>query len=299
MTRSPKIFQWKWSPGSHLTLDRPVLMGILNVTPDSFSDGGRYVKPDDALARADEMQRQGAELIDVGGESTRPGARRISTQEQIDRVVPSIEKICSRLSLPVSIDTTDAKVAQAALDVGASIVNDVSAGFDDEDMFSLVAQRQCGLILMHRRVAPQDDAYSTEYESEPDYVDVVGDVGRFLLGRAEMAMADGVDASSIMLDPGLGFGKSVAQNWHLIQASDRLCGLGYPVLGAASRKSFLTAICGSDVPPADRGAASVAASILQYKGGCRLFRVHDVGLHAIGLAGAARVGESAGGPAMM
>lgn len=296
MTRSHKPYQWKWSPGQGLLLDRPVLMGILNVTPDSFSDGGLHSTPRDAVRRAIQMQQQGAELIDVGGESTRPGADRVNVADQIDRVVPVIKAIDEQLSLPISIDTTSAEVADAALKAGATIVNDVSAGQEDVEMLPMAGSRQCGLILMHRLLPPDEDVYSTEYEDEPVYEDVVEVVRTFLRERAQAAESVGVPSEAIVLDPGLGFGKSIAQNWQLINESSRFLDIGYPVLGAASRKSFLTAVCGTDVPPADRGPASVAASILQFQGGCRLFRVHDVALH---MAGLARAGEPDHGPAMM
>ncbi len=296
MMRSHQPYEWKWSSSNTLLLDRPVLMGILNVTPDSFSDGGLYATPQDAVRHAIDMQQQGVELIDVGGESTRPGADRVSVVDQIDRVVPVIKAIDAKLSLPISIDTTSAEVADAALKAGAAIVNDVSAGQEDPDILPLAAHWQCGVILMHRLLPPDQDVYSTEYAQAPAYGDVVEVVRNFLLERAQAAEAAGVPGDAIVLDPGLGFGKSVEQNWQLINECNRLVDMGYPLLGAASRKSFLTSICGEDVAPADRGPASVTASIRQFQGGCRLFRVHDVALHVAGLA---RAGESDLGPAMM
>ncbi len=299
MSRSSKPYRWNWSPENDLVLDRPVLMGILNVTPDSFSDGGLHSSPRDALKRALEMHGHGARLIDIGGESTRPGADRITPSGQIDRVVPVIKAIRERLSLPISIDTTSAEVAEAALMAGANIVNDVSAGMEDIDMLAMAASRRCGLILMHRLLPPDRDVYSTDYEAAPRYGDVVEVVSTFLLERAEAAEAAGVSTEAIVLDPGLGFGKSVAQNWQLINECSRLAQIGYPLLGAASRKSFLTTICGPESSPVDRGPASVAASILQFQGGIRLFRVHDVGLHEAGLSRAACDREGDPGPAMM
>lgn len=296
MSGRSKSRRWRWSPDGVLAPDRPTLMGILNVTPDSFSDGGLHWTPRDAVERAIQMHREGAEMLDIGGESTRPGADRISSEEQIDRVVPVIKAIRDHLPLPISIDTTSAEVAEAALSSGASVINDVSAGHEDDAMLSLAARWRCGLILMHRTLPPDQDSYSTDYEVEPEFDDVIDVVRSFLLERAAAAESAGVLPESIMLDPGLGFGKSVEQNWQLINGCSDLTTLGYPVLAAASRKSFLTTICGADVAPADRGPASVAASIIQFQGGCRLFRVHDVALHAAGLAGAA---ESDSGPAMM
>ncbi|MCH2132519.1 MAG: dihydropteroate synthase [Phycisphaerales bacterium] len=283
--------QWRLSPTLSIELDQPRLMGILNITPDSFSDGGSYASADLAAERALEMESQGATIIDVGGESTRPGADRIDARDQVARVVPVITAIRRHSEIPISIDTTLSAVAEAAVDAGAQAINDVSAGLEDPGILALAARRNCGLILMHRLRPPGEDCFSTQYRQPPSYDDVVGEVGRFLRDRAQAAREAGVAAETIVVDPGLGFGKSVAQNWELIRQSDRLVAEGYPVLGAASRKSFLEVICGPDVPASRRGPASVAASIIQYRGGIRLFRVHDVGLHAAGLARAHREGS--------
>ncbi|MDG2423870.1 MAG: dihydropteroate synthase [Phycisphaerales bacterium] len=284
MSGSEQGQEWRLSPKLTIALDQPRLMGILNITPDSFSDGGRYSTPESAVQRVLEMKSEGADLIDVGGESTRPGAERVGAEEQIDRVIPVIEGIRCHTDIPISIDTTQAEVAQAAIKAGANAINDVAAGLEDDEMLSLAGRLGCGLILMHRLLPPDQDSYSTSYDDPPVYRDVVQEVRDFLQTRADAAKAAGVDASSIVLDPGLGFGKTVDQNWQLIRESRQLSEGGYPLLGAASRKSFLAAICGgSDVPPARRGPASVAASQMQYLGGIRLFRVHDVALHAQGL----------------
>ena len=275
---------WRLGHGRSIQLDQSRLMGILNITPDSFSDGGRYNNRDAAVQRVLEMQSEGAEIVDVGGESTRPGADRIGVQEQIDRVAPVIEAIRGASEILVSVDTTHAPVAQAAIEAGANIINDVSAGMEDPAILEVAARESSGLILMHRLVSPEQDQYSTAYENPPCYEDVVQDVRDFLQCRARAARAAGVDPASIVLDPGLGFGKSVDQNWRLIGETSVLIQGEYPHLGAASRKSFLAAICGgTEVPPARRGPASVAASQVQYLGGVRLFRVHDVALHAQGL----------------
>ncbi len=275
---------WLLGHGRSIRLDQPRLMGILNVTPDSFSDGGRYEHQDAALQRVLEMQSEGADLIDIGGESTRPGADRISTQQQMDRVLPVIEAIRSASDILISIDTTHARVAEAAIEAGANAINDVSAGVEDPGLIEVAARLGCGLILMHRLVPPGQDSYSTAYDQPPIYENVVLEVREFLQDRARLAREVGVGEASIVLDPGLGFGKSVDQNWALIRETHSLMEGGYPLLGAASRKSFLAAICGgTEVPPARRGPASVAASQMQYLGGIRLFRVHDVALHAQGL----------------
>ncbi|MEE2907764.1 MAG: dihydropteroate synthase [Planctomycetota bacterium] len=285
MSGSAQGQEWRLSPERSIALDRPRLMGILNITPDSFSDGGRHDTIEAAVGRAMEMESQGADMIDVGGESTRPGSERVEAGTQMERVVPVILAIRERSEIPISIDTTVSEVAQAAIEAGADAINDVSAGLEDEAMFPLAARLSCGLVLMHRLVPPDQDSYSTSYETPPEYDNVVEQVRDFLHARAQVAQAAGVHPMSIVLDPGLGFGKTVDQNWQLIRESAGIGGGGFPLLGAASRKSFLAAICGgSDVPPARRGPASVAASQMQYLGGIRLFRVHDVDLHVQGLA---------------
>jgi dihydropteroate synthase len=254
-------------------------MGILNVTPDSFSDGGRHNKPADAVAHAERMVGEGAAIIDIGGESTRPGAERIGAGEQIRRVVPVIEAIRSRIDIPISIDTTLSDVATAAIDAGATMINDVSAGTEDEAMLPLAAQRGCGIVLMHRLCPPEEDSWSDRYTREPEYDgDVVGSVLAWLLAHALVAIEAGVHPSAICLDPGLGFGKTVQQNWKLIAGSDRFAAINYPVLAASSRKSFLGTVTGV-TRPEQRGSVSLAVTAMQYAAGLRLFRVHDVSAH--------------------
>jgi dihydropteroate synthase len=307
---------WRITRDTALPLDRPRLIGILNVTPDSFSDGGRFLDPDAAVHRAVELIREGANIIDVGGESTRPGAARVDAQEQIRRVVPVIRALRGRLAhapAPVhggasgpetfaafiSIDTTLASVARAAIDAGADIINDVSAGREDSWMFPLAAERGCGLLLMHRLVPPGRDSYSDRYadHARPRYGDVVAEVCRFLVERAEAAAAAGVERDRIAVDPGLGFGKTVEQNYELIARCDELASTGYPVVTGASRKSFIGHAGGVE-SPVDRVCGSVAAAAVQYLGGVRLFRVHDVAAHRQGLAvAAAVVGARAGSSA--
>jgi dihydropteroate synthase len=244
MTESAR---WRIAPDLELDLCAPQMMGILNVTPDSFSDGGQFISVDDAVRQAEYMMGQGAAIIDVGGESTRPGAERIGVNEQVRRVVPVIESIRTRTDIPISIDTTLAAVASAALDAGAMIINDVSAGLEDD--------------------------------ADPDYGgDVVGSVQSWLLGRADAATQAGIHPAAICLDPGLGFGKSVAQNWQLIAHTHALLEMGYPLLVAASRKSFIGAVTNA-VAPADRLQGSLAVTAFQVAAGARLLRVHDVGPH--------------------
>ncbi len=257
--------------------DRPVIMGILNVTPDSFSDGGRYQDPDTAIDHAVSMIVDGADIIDVGGESTRPGAQRVSVDEQIRRVTPVIEGLSRRMpDVIVSIDTTQASVARAAIDAGAAIINDVSAGRDDPEMFELAAQIGVPLVLMHMQGTPGDMQNDPQYSN-----DVVSEVESFLVERAKAAIRVGVAQQQIVIDPGIGFGKTVEHNLLLLLHLDRLVAAGFPVLLGASRKSVLTHVCrglskGDGPELSDLIAATCATTALGVAAGVGLFRVHDV-----------------------
>lgn len=288
--------KWRIAAQRFLTLDRPRIVGILNVTPDSFFDGGAYPTPQSAIDAALRMNDEGAVIVDVGGESTRPGATSVSSLEQKRRVVGVIEGIRTNRrpdELLISIDTTRADVAEASLDAGADIINDTSAGRDDGAMFALAASRGCGLILMHRLKRPQADVYSTQYRVQPEYgPDVVATVRDFLCERASAAVARGVERGSIVVDPGLGFGKSVEQNHELAGRIQELAELDYPVLSAASRKSFLGPP-GTESTPARRLGASLAMSVMHYLEGVRLFRVHDVEAQRQALELVARCSASA------
>ncbi|MBM4109038.1 MAG: dihydropteroate synthase [Phycisphaerae bacterium] len=278
---------WRLSPRLSLDLGRPRVMAILNATPDSFAD--RHPTLDAALARARAAADQGADLLDVGGESTRPGAARMPADEQTARVVPIIRAIRERALFPgpISIDTTLAAVARAALDAGADAINDVSAGLEDAGMLPLAAERSCGLILMHRLAPPDRDRYSDRYEAPPEYPDVVESVRMFLADRLAAAINAGVDPDALVLDPGLGFGKSVEQNLALIRGTPRLLSLGRPVLSGVSRKSFAgRAALGRESDPSERLAPSLALSVLHLASGARLFRVHDVAEHVAALGAA-------------
>jgi dihydropteroate synthase len=246
-------------------------MGILNVTPDSFSDGGRFLDPDRALRHAMEMLGQGADIIDVGGESTRPGALPVSSSEQIARVVPVIAAL--RQGLPgsalISVDTSQADVAAVALSAGADIINDVSAGRDDPAMLGLAARRGAPIVLMHRQGTPQT------MQDNPRYADVVEEVLGFLRERAEAAQAAGVAAGNIVLDPGIGFGKSREDNLRLMASLPRVAGLGYASLLGTSRKRFMGSVC-SESRPRELVAATVATTALGVMAGINIFRVHDV-----------------------
>ena len=266
---------WLLAGGRKLALEPFALMGILNVTPDSFSDGGMHLDTAAATARALEMVAEGATMIDVGGESTRPGAAPVPPAEQMRRVIPAIRGIRDASEVPISIDTTSSEVAAAALDAGADAVNDQSAGEADPDMFRLVAERGAGLCLMHRVRPPSLDAYSHSMPASIIGGDVVKAVNDYLIHRAFHAMEAGVPRAAIAVDPGLGFGKTVEQNFMLIARADELAATGFPVVLGASRKSFLGKASGIDVP-AERVSGSVIAAASAWSAGVRIFRVHDV-----------------------
>jgi dihydropteroate synthase len=281
---------------------RPLVMGILNVTPDSFSDGGEYQQPTKAMARALQMVADGADIIDVGPESTRPGASEVSIEEQIGRCVPVIEAIRSHDDeIPISIDTRLAGVAQAALEAGADLINDVSALRDDPAMVDLVAAAGTPVVLMHRKGTPA----TMQDRGGPDYHDVVGEICTFLSGRARFAIDNGIDPGHIIVDPGIGFGKRVEHNLMILRRLDRLVALGHPVLVGASRKSFIGSVLGGprnsigQPTPSNRGgvaesagpnehksgpehdprtrqAASLACATLAIMAGASIIRTHDV-----------------------
>ncbi len=253
-------------PGLH-----PLIVGILNVTPDSFSDGGCWANPAAAIDHAVQMVAEGADIIDIGGESTRPGAERLSASVQIERVVPVITEIRSRLAdkVTLSIDTTRAEVAEAALLAGASIINDVSAGCEDPQLFALAAERRTPLILMHMQGTP------ATMQQNPVYDDVVEEVRAFLLERANAAMRAGVGEEQIILDPGIGFGKTLEHNIQILNHLHRFTDTGYPIMLGASRKRFLGAIC-EKTSAIDLVGATCATTALGVLAGISLFRVHDV-----------------------
>lgn len=251
-----------------IELTKPVLMGILNITPDSFSDGGLFLDRDAALRRLEELQREGADIVDIGGESTRPGAGPVDGAEELRRVLPVIEAAADRVDVPLSIDTTKSRVARAALDAGAEIVNDISGLRFDPELAVLAAERSAGLVLMHLRGVPRTMQERIHYD------DLIGEISEELLESADRALAAGCDRSQLVLDPGIGFGKTAEQNLVLIQELDRLHQLGYPILIGPSRKSFIGKTLGLEV--GDRLEASIAACVVALMRGARIFRVHDV-----------------------
>ena len=245
----------------------PVIMGILNVTPDSFSDGGNFDRVDAAVARALEMQAQGASMIDIGGESTRPGAKPVDAEEEIDRVVPVIEAIRQQSDIPVSIDTSKPEVMRAAVQAGANLVNDVKA-LRAESAVQCCAELGVPVCLMHMQGEPRS------MQQNPEYTDVLVEVRDFLLERAQVCIDAGIAQNQILLDPGFGFGKTLAHNLQLLARLNQFCKLDFPVLVGVSRKSMLGAIL--DRPVDERMIGSVAAAVIAYGKGARWFRVHDV-----------------------
>jgi dihydropteroate synthase len=248
----------------------PVLVGILNVTPDSFSDGGEFFGAGPAVAQAGKMLDEGARMIDVGGESTRPGSEPVRLEEELRRVMPVVRGVIeSRPETIISIDTYRASTAEVALDVGAQVVNDITALRGDPKMAGVVAERGCPIVLMHMLGEPKT------MQEAPRYEDVVREVRDFLAGRAERAVRAGVEEENIILDPGIGFGKTLEHNLALLNRLDALVELGFPVLVGASRKSFLGKIVGGD-DAKDRLFGTVATSVIAYEQGATFFRVHDV-----------------------
>jgi dihydropteroate synthase len=282
MDRGPAAQRTKTRVGNLTFGPDPVLMGVLNVTPDSFSDGGEFFGAEPAVAHAEKMFDEGAQVIDVGGESTRPGSDPVNPEEELSRVLPVIRGILSvRPAAIVSIDTYRSSTAEAALDTGARVVNDVTA-LGDPKMAGLVAERGCPIVLMHMLGEPKS------MQQDPRYEDVVREVRDFLAERAEHALRAGVEPENVILDPGIGFGKTLEHNLKLLNRLDSLVELGFPVLVGVSRKSFLGKITGSD-DTKDRLFGTVAANVLAYERGASLFRVHDVRANGEALAVAAAI----------
>jgi dihydropteroate synthase len=252
------------------------LMGILNVTPDSFSDGGRYLRPHAAIEHGARLLAEGADIVDVGGESTRPGAEAVSATQELARVRPVVEALAAHAGTAISIDTSKASVAAAALDAGASLVNDVSAFRADPEMAALVADRDADCILMHMRGEPRT------MQEDPRYADVVDDVKAFLDERLAFALREGVREERVLLDPGIGFGKTLEHNLELLRRLSELSELGRPIVIGTSRKSFLGRIeagaRGLEQPPGSdaRLPGTLASNVLAFERGASVFRVHDV-----------------------
>ncbi len=248
---------------------RPLLMGILNVTPDSFSDGGRFNTTDQALVRAMEMVEQGADIIDIGGESTRPGAAKVTAQEEIKRVVPIIEALSKKTDIPISIDTYKSQVAQKSLEAGASIVNDISGLRFDPEMAAVAAKFKAGLVLMHIKGTPEN------MQQDPQYGDLLGEIKTYLKDSIQVALDAGVERSAIAIDPGIGFGKTVEHNLSLIKNLAYFKDLDCPMVIGASRKSFIGKL-NNDIPATERLPGSLAAAVLAVQKGAKIIRCHDV-----------------------
>lgn len=264
MCERQTIYHRRWVMGPH-TLEigeRPLIMGILNITPDSFSDGGDHIALERAVAHARHMVAEGADIIDVGGESTRPGADYVSEEEEMNRVLPVIRALADQIDVPISIDTYKAKVGRAALEAGAHIINDVWGFQQDPDLARVAAEMGAPVILMHN----QD---GTAYPNG-----IFQSIERFFEKSLEIAKKAGVSADLIALDPGIGFGKTAEQNLYVMKHLDRFKSLGYPILLGTSRKSMIGKVL--DVPPKERVSGTVATSVMGFMAGAQIFRVHDV-----------------------
>jgi dihydropteroate synthase len=248
---------------------RTLVMGILNVTPDSFSDGGRFLSPDAALRQAEQMIAEGADMLDIGGESTRPGAEPLALEEELTRVLPVLTAIAARFPTPLSIDTYKAAVARPAVEAGAAMINDISGMTFDPEMLPTAAALRVPVCLMHIQGTPRN------MQQNPVYVDVVTDVRDWLLERAKAAEAAGIRQEDIVIDPGFGFGKTVAHNLELLRRLSELTNLGYPLLSGTSRKSTISKVLGG-LPPDDRIEGTAATVALSIAYGASLVRVHDV-----------------------
>ena len=260
----------RWSgPGFEFRFPRPALvMGVVNVTPDSFSDGGRHLDPARAADHAHQLVAEGADLVDIGGESTRPGAATVDADEECRRILPVIRRLAGRIGVPISVDTRKTVVAREALASGASVVNDIGAGRSDPGLAALLTSTGAGYVAMHMQGDP------STMQAAPAYADVVEEVRGFLAGQLRLLESRGVDPDRVVLDPGIGFGKTVGHNLDLLRAVGELTGLGRPVLIGVSRKSFLGRVVGAEVP--DRLAAGLACTLWAARSGASVFRTHDV-----------------------
>lgn len=258
----------KWPRGQLDFSNGCILMGVLNVTPDSFSDGGQFLDANKAIEHGLKMASEGAAIIDIGGESTRPGSEPVSIKEQLKRVIPVIEALASKIDIPISIDTYKYEVAKPALQAGAAMLNDITA-FSDERMGKLVAEQQIPVVLMHMQGTP------ATMQTEPKYDDVVGEVLEFLLKRAKRAEEVGIPKNMIFIDPGIGFGKTLEHNLELLRNIDKFVCSGYRVLTGTSRKSFIGRLTGKE-KPAERIFGTAATVALCVAAGVSIVRVHDV-----------------------
>jgi len=265
VSKSPRV--WRHRSGE-IVLNRTYVMGVLNVTPDSFSDGGRYLAPEAAIQRGLEIAEQGASILDVGGESTRPGSASVSAEEEWRRIDPVLRGVARKIDIPISIDTRKPDVADKALERGATIINDVT-GLTDPRMARLVSKARAGVVVMHMRGDP------ATMQEAPRYTNVAEEVRDFLGDRAKAVMAAGIEREAVAVDPGIGFGKTVDHNLDLLRNLDRIVSLGHPVVVGVSRKSFIAHLGGGEGME-DRLAGSVAAATLAAARGADVIRAHDV-----------------------
>ena len=255
---------------------RTILMGILNVTPDSFYDGGKYFSPDKAIKHALMMEKQGADIIDIGGESTRPGAKKISAKEEINRIVPTIEELVKKINIPISVDTYKSKVAKKTIDAGASMINDISALRGDKSLVKIVSEYEIPICLMHMKGNPGN------MQNNPFYKDLIKEIVIFLKERTEFAVLNNIKKEKIIIDPGIGFGKrtgrGIEDNCEILRKLDKLKLLKFPIMVGASRKTFIGNVCGDDKSPIikERLEGSLAAACIAVMNGANIIRTHDV-----------------------
>ena len=255
-----------------LSPQKPLLMGILNVTPDSFSDGGKYLTQREAVNHAHYLAANGADIIDIGGESTRPGARKISEKEEIRRIIPVVEKLNSQIKIPISVDTYKPKVAEVAIKAGACLINDVTGlRYENGAMATLAARYDLPVIIMHMKGNPR------MMQLNPYYQDTVGEIKRFFESRIKLAISRGVNEKKIILDPGIGFGKTLQHNLEIFNRLSEFLSFGRPILIGPSRKSFIAAIVGN-IPPQKREGGTIASCLWSVLNGASILRVHDVAL---------------------
>ncbi len=247
---------------------RPLIMGIVNITPDSFSDGGQFIDSDKAVERILQLAEEGADIIDIGGESTRPGAEKVSVEDELARVIPVIESVAGKIKIPISIDTYKSEVAARALEAGATVINDIYALRFDEKLGTVAAKRGAYLILMHMRGTPADMQQNTRYDN------LIGEISSYLLAAAKKSIAQGVSSDKIIIDPGIGFGKSPEGNFAILKNLHRFLDLGYPLMVGVSRKSFIGKTL--NLEPGERLEGSIAAACYSVLNGADIVRTHDV-----------------------
>ena len=256
--------------------EKTLLMGILNITPDSFSDGGKYFSPDNAIKHALLMEKQGADIIDIGGESTRPGAKKISSNEEIKRVIPIIEEIVKKTNIPISIDTYKSKVAKKAIDAGASMINDISALRFSKTLVNVVSEYETMICLMHMKGTPRN------MQNNPVYNDIINEIFLFLKERTEFAIQNNIKKEKIIVDPGIGFGKrtgkGIEDNCEILEKLSKLKSLNFPIMVGASRKAFIGNICGNNKPITikERLYGSLAAACIAVINGANIVRTHEI-----------------------